>query len=358
LFEFGEQFAQFIISNFPEAKLASQNREIIVRCRSCGDSKDITHGHMYIHIPQDKDDCPVYHCFKCQISGVINSKTLIEWGIYNPEIAIETDKLINKAISNNKFKGYNSFHYPIYNHVNNINLAYKKIEYIKNRIGVELTIEECLKQKIILNLKDLLDYNRYNISNNMNTNNNSYYTRHINIINSLNDNFVGFLSLDNNFVNLRRMYNEGILYKGIDKRYINYNIHNKIDNTEKMYVMPANIDLTIPKKIQIHVAEGPFDILSIKYNLRRYEDGIFAAITGSSYLGFITHLIVSYEIFFFDVHVYPDNDEFGTDEKMKQIKEFIKQFGANLYIHRNNMINEKDFGVTPDRISESIYKFN
>ena len=97
LFQLGKVFGDsvpFIISNFPEAKLASQNREIIVRCRSCGDSKDITHGHMYIHIPQDKDDCPVYHCFKCQISGVVNSKTLIEWGIYNPEIAIETDKLM------------------------------------------------------------------------------------------------------------------------------------------------------------------------------------------------------------------------------------------------------------------------
>ena len=349
MYEFGQQFAQFIMSNFPEAKLASAGKEIVVRCRYCADSKDPTHGHMYIHIPQDKDDAPTYHCFKCQTSGIVNSKTLIEWGIYNPELGTEVDKAIKVAAKNNRFKGYNSIHYQFYNVVFNNELAYQKINYIKNRIGVELSIAECIRQKIILNLKDTLDYRYNNITE---------YTRHQNIVQALNDNFVGFLSLDNNFVNLRRICPEGILYHGIDKRYINYNIHGKMDNTEKMYVMPNTIDLTRPQRIQIHIAEGPFDILSIKYNLRRDEEGIFAAITGAGYLGFITHLIINYEIFFFDIHIYPDNDEHGSDYVMRQIKDFISPYGANLYIHRNTMIGEKDFGVTPDKIIESIYNFN
>ena len=349
MYEFGQQFINFIMSNFPEAKLASGGKEIICRCSACGDSKDITHGHLYIKVPQDKDDPPLYHCFRCQVSGIVNSKTLIEWGIYSPEIGSEIDKLVKNASKNNKFKGYNSIHYPFYNNVFNINLAKQKIDYIKDRIGVKLSIEECLRQKIILNLKEVLDYKYNNIEQ---------YTRHPNIVQSLNDNFVGFLSLDNNFVNLRRICQEGILYEGIDKRYINYNIHNKQDNTEKMYVMPITLDLTRPQRIQIHIAEGPFDILSIKYNLRRYEEGIFAAITGSGYFGFITHLIIAYEIFFFDIHIYPDNDKHGSDYIMRQIKDFIKPYGANLYIHRNNMIGEKDFGVTPDKISEVIYNFN
>ena len=303
---------------------------------------------VYIHIPQDKDDAPTFHCFKCQTSGLITSKTLIEWGVYNPEIGNETDKIIKNASKNNKFKGYNSIRYPFYNCVYNTDLAYKKLEYIKNRIGIELSIEECMRQKIILNLKDVLDY-PYNGIN--------QYTRHPNIVQSLNDNFVGFLSLDNNFINLRRICEEGILYKGIDKRYVVYNIHNKIENTEKMYIMPITLNLTKPEKVQIHIAEGPFDILSIKYNLRRNEEGIFAAITGSGYLGFIIHLIINYEIFFFDLHVYPDNDELGSDNMMNKIKDFIKPYGADLYIHRNTMIGEKDFGVPINKIKETIYKF-
>lgn len=348
MYEFGNQFTQFILSIFPTAKIVSNGREICTRCMYCSDSKDITHGHLYIHIPQDKDDAPTFHCFKCQTSGLITSKTLIEWGVYNPEIGNETDKIIKNASKNNKFKGYNSIRYPFYNCVYNTDLAYKKLEYIKNRIGIELSIEECMRQKIILNLKDVLDY-PYNGIN--------QYTRHPNIIQSLNDNFVGFLSLDNNFVNLRRICEEGILYKGIDKRYVVYNIHNKIENTEKMYIMPITLNLTKPEKVQIHIAEGPFDILSIKYNLRRNEEGIFAAITGSGYLGFIVHLIINYEIFFFDLHVYPDNDELGSDNMMNKIKDFIKPYGANLYIHRNTMIGEKDFGVPVNKIKETIYKF-
>ena len=338
-----------ILYSFPSSKITSGGKEICMKCLYCSDSIKSDHGHMYIHIPQNNDEAFMFFCFKCQVSGIVNSKTLIEWGIYSPEIGSEVDKLVKNASKTNKFKGYNSIHYSFYNNVFNIDLAKQKINYIKDRIGVELTIEECLRQKIILNLKEVLDYKYNNIEQ---------YTRHPNIVQSLNDNFVGFLSLDNNFVNLRRICPEGILYEGIDKRYINYNMHNKQDNTEKMYVMPITLDLTRPQRIQIHIAEGPFDILSIKYNLRRYEEGIFAAITGSGYLGFITHLIIAYEIFFFDIHIYPDNDKHGSDYIMRQIKDFIKPYGANLYIHRNNMIGEKDFGVTPDKISEVIYNFN
>ena len=338
-----------ILYSFPSSKITSGGKEICMKCLYCSDSIKSNHGHMYIHIPQNDDDVFMFFCFKCQVSGIINSKTLIEWGIYSPEIGSEVDKLVKNASKNNKFKGFASIHYPLYNNVFNIPLANTKLQYIKDRIGVSLTIEECLKQKIILNLKDVLEY-RYN--------NITQLTRHPNIVQALNDNFVGFLSLDNNFVNLRRICPEGLLYKGIDKRYINYNIHGKMDNTEKMYVMPINIDLTIPKRIQIHIAEGPFDILSIKYNLRKNEEGIFAAVTGTSYLGFIIHLIINYEIFFFDLHIYPDNDKHGSDDVMRSIKDFIKPYGASLYIHRNNSIGEKDFGVTPDRINEIIYNFN
>lgn len=348
-YEFGNQFTQFIMSNIPNAKLVSSGREICCNCFYCEQTRTSDHGHMYIKIPQSKEEAAVFHCFKCLTSGVITSSKLTEWGIYNPEIGTEIDKQVKAAVKANKFKGFSSIHYPIYNYVFNISLANIKLQYIKDRIGVSLSIEECLRQKIILNLKDILEY-RYN--------NITQLTRHPNIVQALNDNFVGFLSLDNNFVNLRRICPEGLLYKGIDKRYINYNIHNKMDNTEKMYVMPINIDLTIPKRIQIHIAEGPFDILSIKYNLRRNEEGIFAAVTGTSYLGFIIHLIINYEIFFFDLHIYPDNDKHGSDEVMKYIKNYISPYGANLYIHRNNMYGEKDFGVTPDRINEIIYNFN
>ena len=153
---------------------------------------------------------------------------------------------------------------------------------------------------------------------------NLQYTRHPNIVNQLNQYFVGFLSLDNNFVNLRRMCNEGIVYNGIDKRYINYNIHGKKDNTEKMYILHSNVDLTSPKRIQIHIAEGPFDILSIKHNLRLNEsNSIYAAIMGSK-------------------------------DMINELINIVDPFNATLYEHRNLYPGEKDFGVPLSRINETI----
>ena len=342
---FGDQFTDFIEKMFPEAKRASGGREIRIRCRYCGDSKDPTHSHMYIHVPVDNSDAPTFHCFLCQISGLVSSKTLIEWGVYDPLFANELDKNNKIASKNAKFKGYESIHYPFYNGVMNMSLATQKLDYIESRIGIKLSIQECIKQKIVLNLKDVLDYMPNGITQ---------YTRHPNIIQQLNDNFVGFMSLDNNFVNLRRIVDKGIVYEGIDKRYINYNVHGKIDNTEKMYIMPINIDLTIPQRIQIHIAEGPFDILSIKYNLRKEENGIFAAVTGSGYRGLLMHLICAYQLFYFDVHIYPDNDEHGDEYMIRSIKRYIDPYGAKLFVHRNVSNGEKDFGVTSDRIVERI----
>lgn len=345
-FMFGDQFVQYMKSMIPGIHEASGGKELVCRCRYCPDSSDPNHGHMYISVPQDSDDPVLFHCFKCQTSGILDSRTLMEWGIYDPSIGVNIDKIISKAAKTRKFTGYNREWFPFYNGVFNIPLAQQKVDYINQRLGTRLTIQECMKQKIILNLQDALDYNRIN-----------QYTRHPNIIQQLNDNFLGFLSLDNNFVNMRRLCPEGIVYSSIDKRYINYNIHDKKDNTEKMYIVPTTIDFTIPQRVNIHVAEGPFDILSIRYNLHRNEDSqsIFAAVTGSGYKGLIMHLINTFKIFYFDLHLYPDNDKFGDKRMVDEINYLISPYGATLYEHRNIHPGEKDFGVSPDRIEEKIY---
>ena len=344
-FPFGDQFVQYIKAMIPGTREASGGKELVCRCRYCPDSTDPNHGHMYISVPQDQDDPILFHCFKCQTSGVLDSRTLMEWGIYDPMIGVNTDKIIAKASKSKKFVGYNREWFPFYNGVRNIDLAQSKVDYINHRLGTSITIQDCMQQKIILNLGDALDRNRI-----------QQYTRHPNIIQQLNDNFVGFLSLDNNFVNMRRLCREGVVYDTIDKRYINYNIHNKKDNTEKMYVMPTVIDLTRPQKVNIHVAEGPFDILSIRYNLRCDEpQSIFAAVTGSGYRGLVMHLINTFKIFYFDLHLYPDNDRFGDQRMVNELNYLVAPYGATLYENRNVYPGEKDFGVSLYHIDEKIY---
>ena len=342
-FIFGQQFIDYIKTMIPGAHEVSGGKEIVCRCRYCPDSRDPSHGHMYIKVPQEADDPVLFHCFKCQTSGALDSRTLLDWGIYDPNIAVTIDKINQKAARSNKFVGYTKDWYNFYNCINNSQLAQIKVDYINQRLGTQLTIQDCIQDKVVLNLQDCLDAM------------NLQYTRHPNIVNQLNQNFVGFLSLDNNFVNLRRMCNEGIVYQGIDKRYINYNIHNKKDNTEKMYVLHSNIDLTNPQKVQIHIAEGPFDILSIKHNLRMNNSNcIYAAITGSGYKGLVMHLINTFKLFYFDLHVYPDNDDMGSKYMIEELVHLVAPYNATLYEHRNLYPGEKDFGVPVSRINEKV----
>lgn len=341
-FTFKNQFIDFIKAMIPDAKEVSGGTELVCHCKYCPDSRDPTHGHMYIKVPQSDSDPILFHCFKCNTSGLVDSRSLMEWGIYDPVMGVEIDKLNKKASRYKKYNKYSRIWYPFVNHITNIDLANRKLEYLNTRIGTNLSITECLAQKIVLNLKDVLDFNMI-----------SSYTRHPSIIDQLNWNFIGFLSLDNNFINMRRICDEGIVYKSIDSRYINYNIHDKHDNTEKMYILPTSLDLTNPERVHIHIAEGPFDILSIKYNLRKFDtNSIFAAITGSGYKGLVLYLINVFQIFYFDIHLYLDNDK--DSDITYELLNIVRPYGSIIYEHRNLYPNEKDFGVPLDRISENI----
>lgn len=338
---FGKCLSIFLKTHISDAIEASGGSEIVCHCKYCLDNSP-GHGHLYIKIPQNKDDAILFYCFKCHASGVLNSKTLLDWGIYDAEIAATLDNL--SQIRKPSSIGYSKQRYQFVNHVSDVNLANMKLQYINNRLGTNLTFNECLRQKIIFNLKDALDYN--NITT---------FTRSPSIINQLNWSFLGFLSLDNNFVNLRRICDEGIVYESIDKRYITYNINNSQNNNEKFYVLPTSIDLIKLRTVDLHIAEGPFDILSIKYNLRYNTPGIFAAITGSNYKKLIWTLITTYKIVSFNLHIYPDNDRYGNDDVIDDLAQLFWPYLGSMTVHRNDFPNEKDFGVPLNRINEKIY---
>lgn len=343
-FIFKDNFVDFMKSNINGIKEASGGKELVTHCKYCSDAYDTGNGHMYIKVPQSDKDVALFYCFKCQSSGIIDSKRLSEWGIFNNNFGNELDRYNSIAIKKSRGKVYSREWFTFINRISNFDLASTKLDYINNRLGLSLSFEDCLRDKIILNLKDGLDYNRVP------------YTRHPSIVEQLNDNFVGFLSLDNNFVNLRRLCPEGRIYHTIDKRYINYNIFGKQDNTEKMYILPVSIDLSNGNRIPIHIAEGPFDILSIKYNLRKDVNGIFAAVTGSGYKGLLWHILNTFQIYYFDLHIYPDNDTYGDKYIMRDLYNIVKVYNASMYEHRNIYHNEKDFGVHHSHIKESVIK--
>ena len=340
-----DAYREFLLKSIPTAVSASGGKEVNCRCLFCPDSRDPKSKHMYISIPQSDSEPSLYNCYKCHNSGIVTYKKLIEWDIYDDEIALDLishNENCGRYSSNLKYTSkikYNVRH----NTITDNELSKYKLDYINNRIGTHYSYEDLCSLKIILNLYDILKEN--NITN---------LTRHPKLVDQLDKNFLGFLSIDNAFLNMRRLCDKGLVDKYIDKRYINYKIFDKFDTSERFYTIPSAIDLCVPYRVKINIAEGPFDILSIYENVRHREPGIYTSIAGSNYKGIALYFLETYKIPNAELHYYPDNDQFGKTSNIKKIADYFRSIGIPLYLHRNIYPGEKDFGVSPDRIQESI----
>ena len=340
-----EAYKNLLLGKIPSAKLVSGGREINCRCMFCPDSRNPRSGHFYISLPQDDHTPSLYNCFKCHASGVVTYDKLIEWDIYDEEVAID---LINHN-KNCSYLGYNkkyyntNFYYIRHTVTTDSELSRLKLKYINDRLGCQFTYEELQRLKIVLNLSDLLNEN--NITN---------LTREPFIVEQLDKNFIGFISIDNAFLNMRRLCDEGVVYKSIDKRYINYKIIDKFDTSERFYTIPTTVDLSMNTRVKIHIAEGPFDILSIYKNVRHEEPGIYTSVGGSNIKGNILYFLQKYELPYSEIHIYPDNDQYGSTKRMQYIAQWLKPMRIPMYIHRNTAPNQKDFGVSNQFIQESI----
>ena len=345
-FLLGERLKEYLLSVIPSAKLASGGKMINCRCFECGDSqKSMKSAHLYISVPTQNNP-GWYYCHKCNSSGILSYRKLMDWGIFDPDLANELYAHNMNTFGSVKYRELGCGKvYSIYNNViRNDELSLIKMNYINNRLGTRLTPYDFMKLKIVINLNDILEQNCI-----------TKLTRSYNIVQDLDRAFVGFLSLDNGFVTLRKL-DDQIVYDSINQRYVNYKIFDKQDTSERFYVVPQQIDLLQPNRIKLHIAEGAFDILSIYLNLRKGEPGIYSTVSGSNYSSVISYFMIEKMIPNLEIHLYPDNDQ--PQWKINKIVKDYYPMQVPIYIHRNLMPKEKDFGVSIDRINESIMKTN
>lgn len=337
-------YKNYLLTNIPTAKSASGGKVIHCRCMECPDSSDPRSAHFYISIP-DGTKPSLYYCHKCGCRGFVTHKELIAWGIYDKQLALELTEYNNSLMKNPKNKKYfNRQTYQISNSYTTLDdKSEEKRRYIVDRLGYELSFADLKDLKICINLLDLMKENGINS-----------FTRDNNIMNDLDREFIGFLSIDNAFLNMRRTCKEGIVYPQIDMRYVNYKIFDKFDTSQRFYTIPTKVDLAKPQRVKLHISEGPIDILSIYLNLRNREEGIYTSVTGNNYMGIILYFLIELRLPFIELHLYPDNDKFGTYERMIKIVNMIPDKSIPVYLHKNTFPGEKDFGVPLSKINESI----
>lgn len=339
-------YREYLLHNIPTASSASGGKVVHCRCFHCPDSRDPRSKHMYISIPQAANEPSLYYCHKCHSKGIVTYKKLIEWGLLlDDNITMDLISHNEKCKNNMAYRALlTNVHYNVHNILTSDNdISRIKLDYINNRIGTNLDYNQLRNLKIVLNLYDLVKVNRI-----------TRFTRDKNIVDQLDINFIGFLSIDNGFLNMRRICDEGLVYKSIDKRYINYQLFDKENTSERFYTIPTAINVCSPERIKIHIAEGPFDILSIYLNLRHQEPGIYTSIGGSNYKGIAMYFLEQYKLPYVEFHFYPDNDKYGSTNNIQRIADYFKPLNIPSYIHRNTYPGEKDFGTDISKITESI----
>jgi len=344
--EFREKLKEYLLDTFPTASTASGGSHIVMRCPLCGDSRDPKSKHLYIALPTETIP-PLYYCHKCTSFGLLTAKVLRMMTSYNDGgMGIELEQFNRefcKMPKNHILK--DRLTYQIYNsYISDNDLSKAKLFYINKRLGQNLTYKDLMNNKIILNIYDLL-----------NANNVKEYTRYESPMHDLNESFIGFISMDNAFVNMRNL-REGKVNYTVDHKYVNYSIFDKPDNSRRFYVLPGTVNMTDPMPIKINIGEGGFDILSVFFNLKgqdKYQN-VYASIGGKAYLNIIKLFVQDIGIINCEFHIYIDNDI--DDYVIYNMQEVIYPLGISLYIHRNMFPGEKDFGVPLDRIKEQITK--
>lgn len=341
---YGETFIQMIQKVIPEAKPESGRRELVVRCRFCGDSADPKHAHLYIKVPQNSQELAVYDCKKCPSSGYVDDEFLRKYGVNDSSVLIEMTKHNNDVLKSPNYKRFaNAKIFPLINDcIRKTNMNQFKLDYINNRIGSDFSFRDLLDLKIFLNLYDIINRNRLEL------------TRHKNIVGQLDENFIGFISYDNSRANMRRCTNNEV-YKSIDKRYVNYNIIEKL-SPKGFYIIPTVLNMLDPNPIRVHISEGPFDILSIFYNLNNCNNyqNIYCSCGGKGFLAAIEFILEELGIINFEIHIYPDQDQ-----KQYEINNVINKcikLRCPLYEHHNIYNGEKDYGVPMNKINDNVFR--
>ena len=340
----GQNFIDMIKTIAPEAKPASGGKEVVIRCRFCGDSKNLNHAHFYMSVPQSAEEISMYHCKRCPNNGIVTDDLLRKIGCNDSNILVEVAKHNSEVLSLPKYKTIKKIDiYPLrWDLIRKTNINQFKLDYINNRIGANFTFAHLVKYKLFLNLFDIINPNRLEL------------TRHELTCKDLDENFIGFISYDNSYCGLRKVTDKK-LHPSLNKRYINYNLINKNSDSKNFYVIPTEVDVMNPMPVRVHIAEGQFDILSIFYNLNNsnIKQNIYIAGGGKSYTQALEFILEETGIVNYELHFYPDKDV-SYDEFYYTTLSRISNLPCDKYIHRNIFDGEKDFGVPMNRIKDSV----
>lgn len=334
--EFKLQIKKKLLQIDSASEVYANPDEIQLRCQFCGDSKkDLTKRRLYIKMNMGNDDLPIlYNCFNCGASGVLTPSILRTLKIHDLQLNSSLVSYNNRTINSfNKKMGIvdNNISFIIPRPLNTPSNIKKK-KYIEERLGISISAQELVELKTIFSFEQFLKENNID----------SLTVKNSRAI-ELNNDYVGFLTAKNEFINFRDITNK---YK---LRYDKYSIYRNLDNTRKFYTIPTCIDLLSNEPININLAEGVFDIFGVYFHIfnKNKTNNVYAAICGSAYVNVIKYFIqlgiMGDNV---TINIFSDSDHppYFYKGLKKELSMWVKEI--NLYYNELS----KDFGVPKDQI--------
>ena len=316
--------------------------EHIVRCPFCGDSrKDPTHAHLYIKIDVNDDSLMPYYCFRCGEKGMVSEDLLDDLGLRVTEEELTSLKNYNKlaekvAIRKGEILRTENFTCAVPTTTRE-NLM--KLQYLNDRLGTRFSLDELPKLKIVPSLLEFMVHNDIETVPNVEPW----------ILDTLNREYVGFLSANNNLITFRHV--DYIRRKAW--RYYKLYLNPLNPDGSTFYSVPSRVPMFYDGGLHVHIAEGTFDILSIRYNLQpQHDNQVFYASCGYSYLNVLRHLARHGLVGNSTLHIYADADK-SDDDHRKILKSPVVALHDHVVVHRNGAADEKDYGVPLDRIVDT-----
>lgn len=208
----------------------------------------------------------------------------------------------------------------------------QKLDYINKRLGTNITLQNARDYKIIVSLYEFLDHNNITFLN----------LKDKRFGDQLDNNAIGFLSIDNSLINFRSIRKD-FLQK---TRYYLYNIKGNILG-RRFYSLPNKINLLNPE-LNLYLTEGVFDILSVFFNIRKMENNekLYIACMGKGFKN-ICYYFIREGFLSLNLSIYSDSDvNINFYRKLKEsLNPFINKISI-YYNEKNNGNKKTDFGVT------------
>lgn len=339
------------LSMLPAYKNPNHGVQHVVRCPYCGDSiKSFDHGHFSIKIVPDNDFPIIYRCLRCDESGLFTQDTLRDLNIgtnASRKAALHTMNRKSKKILSkyNIVTEVPRLSIPLYTERNYKNARH--IAYLENRLGIEVTPGMLHDMKVIPDIYDFIKLNELENIEGVS----------LAKLDFLNNNYVGFLSTNNNVITYRYTGNNPKA-----RRYDKIIINPRAMIPYSFYNTPIAFDLLYDNPINIHITEGTFDVLSIKYNVMNGNDinNYYFATCTFGYTRIIKYLLGIGLNTGINLHLYGDKDKDDRTilKDLNKIRSIMGAWIDNTYLHRNTYPGEKDYGVPKDRIIDSVRRFD